>query len=48
VLLAANLALVIIAIVLLNLHKQKKPLKKFPLTVPGGFAVKDISARRPR
>jgi len=48
VLLAANLALVIIAMILLNLQKRKQPLKKFPLTAPGGFAVKDISARRPR
>jgi NADH-quinone oxidoreductase subunit H len=47
-LLAANLALVVIAILLLNLRKRRQPLKKFPLVAPGGFAVKDISARRLR
>jgi NADH-quinone oxidoreductase subunit H len=48
VLLAANLVLVISALILVNLQRRKQPLKKFPLVAPGGFAVKDISARRPR
>lgn len=48
ILLAANLALVLIALLLVNRQRRKQPLKKFPLIAPGGFAVKDISTRRSR
>jgi NADH-quinone oxidoreductase subunit H len=48
ILLAANLALVVVALLLVNQQRRKQPLKKFPLIAPGGFAVKDISTRRSR
>ena len=45
-LVAANLVLVVVALVLFSLNKRERPLKEFPLNAPGGFAVKDITARR--
>jgi NADH-quinone oxidoreductase subunit H len=43
----ANLVLAVVALLLFSLNKRNRPLKEFPLVRPGGFAVKDISARRP-
>jgi NADH-quinone oxidoreductase subunit H len=45
-LVAANLVLVVVALLLFSLNKRKRLLKEFPLVTPGGFAVKDISVRR--